>query len=337
VSSANPIVSEVEFSRDGKQLGYLRLPHSVHRSAYGWLPIPVATVRNGAGPKVVLMAGNHGDEYEGQVLLSRLIGELEPEMVQGQLIVLPMANYPAARAGLRTSPLDGGNLNRSFPGDPRGTPTQMIAHYIEAVILDGVDLLVDLHSGGSSLLYHEAAMLVAADAGPPDDPDLRKLLTAFGLPYALTFYEQATAGGFSVSAAHRRGGIAVTTELGGAGTVQPRLLAMADQGLKHMLGAYGVLTGALVPEAPPGTPTFLKIDAQLHYLYAPESGVFEPAVELGERVAAGQPAGRIHFPDTPGKPPVALEFAAPGIAVCKRVPALCERGDCLWHLAEESS
>ena len=48
-----------------------------------------------------------------------------------------------------------------------------------------------------------------------------------------------------------------------------------------------------------------------------------------------QLAGRIHFVDTPGRPPADVNFRADGIAVCKRLPALCERGDCIWHLGEE--
>ena len=42
---------EVDFDREGKQQGFLRIPHSVHRSAYGWLPMPVVSIRNGEGPR----------------------------------------------------------------------------------------------------------------------------------------------------------------------------------------------------------------------------------------------------------------------------------------------
>ena len=93
----NETICEVDLSADGKHCGYIQLPHSVHRSAYGWIPIPIASIRNGAGPSVLLMAGNHGDEYEGQVLLCNLIRELTPEQVAGQVIILPMANFPAAQ------------------------------------------------------------------------------------------------------------------------------------------------------------------------------------------------------------------------------------------------
>jgi predicted deacylase len=116
--SRSRLTAEIDFDRDGKQHGFIRLPYSVHRSAYGWIPIPVACIKNGGGPRVLLMAGNHGDEYEGQVALGKLIRSLEAEEVCGRIIILPSANFPAAMAGMRTSPLDEGNLNRSFPGDP---------------------------------------------------------------------------------------------------------------------------------------------------------------------------------------------------------------------------
>ena len=38
-------------------------------------------------------------------------------------------------AGRRTSPIDDGNLNRSFPGDADGTITEQIAYFIEHVLL----------------------------------------------------------------------------------------------------------------------------------------------------------------------------------------------------------
>ena len=57
------IVSEIEYDQDGKQTGYLRLPYSVHRSAYGWIPVPIVQLKNGDGPTALLISGNHGDEY----------------------------------------------------------------------------------------------------------------------------------------------------------------------------------------------------------------------------------------------------------------------------------
>ena len=156
--SRTRIYSEVDFTKDGKQSAFLRLPHSVHRSAYGWLPMPITCIQNGKGPTVLLVSGNHGDEYEGQVTLMKLTRRLQADDVKGRIIILSAANYPAAMAGTRTSPIDQGNLNRTFPGNPDGGPTAMIAHFIESVLLPMADVAIDLHSGGSSLMYIPSAL-----------------------------------------------------------------------------------------------------------------------------------------------------------------------------------
>src|SRR5947209_12928845 len=240
---------EIDFERDGKQFGFLRLPHSVHRSAYGWIPIPIVSIGNGSGPRVLLMAGNHGDEYEGQVALGKLIRELDPGEVQGHIIVLPSANFPAAMAGSRTSPFDDGNLNRSFPGDPNGGPTAQIAHYIESELLPRVDFVLDLHSGGSSLTYLPTTLMRR-----PDDPDRFER----GVEMLLTFGAQFGCmvgvgwGDHTLTAAAARVGTAhMSTELAGGGQVTPSALRIAEAGIRRVLHKLGVVETPPPPADPP--------------------------------------------------------------------------------------
>src|SRR5258708_735455 len=121
--------SSIPFDLDGKHAGFLSIPHSSHESAYGRIQIPIVCIHNGAGPTALLVAGNHGDEYEGQVALTELAQLLEPHDIKGRVLILPALNAPAAEAARRSSPIDDGNLNRSFPGNPDGGPTDMLAHY----------------------------------------------------------------------------------------------------------------------------------------------------------------------------------------------------------------
>ena len=77
-SSQSRIWTELDFEKEGKQIGALMVDHSVTRSAYGMIPAPATVIRNGEGPTVVMLAGNHGDEFESQIVLSELIREFDP-------------------------------------------------------------------------------------------------------------------------------------------------------------------------------------------------------------------------------------------------------------------
>src|ERR1700722_17836531 len=92
-TSGSRIVADVDFTRNGRHQGFLRLFHSVHSSAYGFIPIPIVVLRNGDGPTALLVSGTHGDEYEGQVALCNLAKSLDPAHIRGRVIILPAANY----------------------------------------------------------------------------------------------------------------------------------------------------------------------------------------------------------------------------------------------------
>jgi predicted deacylase len=332
-ASKSRIVAEVDFAMNGCQRGYLRLFHSVHSSAYGFIPIPIVVLKNGEGPTALFVSGTHGDEYEGQVALCNLTKSLDPARIQGRVIILPAANFPAAIAGRRTSPIDEGNLNRMFPGDPDGTVTQQIAYYIEHELVPLADLVCDLHSGGSSLMYAPAALL----GGYRRDADNARgiaALKAFGSP--LSYIVEANQGGDRTlsGGAIRHNVLALGTELGGSGHVTRAALRIAERGVNNLLVHLGILPESerIAPDEPQ---RFLEVGGADYYVYAPESGLCEPLVELGDMVKAGQPAAQIHFPETPWAEPITAHFAHDGFVLCKRMPGRSMRGDCLFHLGSD--
>ena len=267
------ITAEVDFDAQGKQTGFLRLPHSVHRSAYGWIPVPIVVLQNGAGPTLLLLSGTHGDEYEGQIALTRLARDLSADQIRGRVIILTMANFPSAQAGLRTSPVDGGNLNRAFPGDPAGTPTEKIAHYIETVLMPLADYAVDLHSGGNSL-YYPPTLLRGQGHSPQETAALLALQEAFDLPYAWVFTSgggRGSTASTTMGAANRNGVVTVNTELGGGGSVSPDILAMTERGLRRVLHRLGMLPDHR-PDATRGTrEMYIR-----GMVYSYHDGLFEP-------------------------------------------------------------
>ncbi|MGR3635306.1 MAG: succinylglutamate desuccinylase/aspartoacylase family protein [Shimia sp.] len=331
---ANSLISsEVPFETDGKHTGFLRLPHSTHQSAYGWIPIPICVLKNGEGPTILISAGNNGDEYEGQIAVTHLIRNLTADTIQGRVILMPTVNAPAAGAGTGTSPIDGGNLNRSFPGDAAGTPTQMIAHYLETVLLPMCDYAVDLHSGGTSLVY-PATTLRGPAHSPEEETGLSLLYDAFDLPYAWVFTGGGGTGSTArtaMGAANRNGVINIMAELGGGGTVDRDILALTTRGLHRILHAIGCLP-TYTPDAQRGT-------RALHLkgsVYAYDTGLFEPVHDIGDTIHQGDSLGLIHDPATPWRAPIEITSPYSGIVLAKRHLGQVTRGDALVQIAQDA-
>ena len=327
------VVPEFDLHAPGKRHGFLRLFHSVHRSAYGFIPFPAGVIVGSPGPTALLVAGNHGDEWEGQVVLSEMLQALQPEQVRGRVIILPCANLPASLAGLRTSPLDDGNLNRSFPGNPDGTVTQQFAHFIATELIPLADLVLDLHSGGSSLMYlpctlatkHEDPARLAAHVAA---------LRAFGAPHAYLQGRAEGQGGVRTlgAMAEARGILSMATELGGSGSVTPAIVQMARLGVRRVLAHAGLIDA---PAEPLASTRIIEIGDADDWTYASAPGVFEPLVGPGDTVQAGQPAARIHTPEAPWEPPAEIAFKRGGLVICRRHPGRTERGDCLFGLGQD--
>jgi len=331
--ASTAITCEVELEARGKQAGYLRVPHSVHRSAYGWIPVPVTVIANGAGPTLVITAGVHGDEYEGQIAVANLARRIVPDDLHGRLILLPMLNLPAAEAGARVSPLDDGNLNRLFPGDPAGTPSQMIAHYHEEVILPLADYAVDLHSGGSSLIY-PPTLLRGPSHSPEEEAGLQRLTAAFDLPYGWMFTGgggRASTARTAMGAANRKGVVNVMAELGGAGRVSPDVFQRTERGLRRILHALGMVVDP-APEPATGT-RMLNAKGSI---YAYEPGLFEPLKEIGDTVSEGEALARIHHSETPGRAPDTVVSPYAGLALAMRAMGQVRRGDALYQIAADA-
>ena len=322
----------IDLSRPGKQAGFVMIPHSPHEDAWGVTRVPLAVIAHGQGPTVVIEGGNHGDEYEGPIVIAELIRELEPAEIQGRLILLPAVNAPAVIAGRRTSPVDGLNFNRSFPGDPLGSITAQIAAYVTDEIFPHADAFLDLHSGGSSL-----DIIPSAIVEPAQDPALRArtiaAAQAFGAPCTVVIGnlgETRTA----TAAACRAGLVTVGAEMGGGGRVSPGALAICRQGVRNVLAHLGVLA----PAGPPPQPgPLLELKGAAAFVYATADGIFEPLHSHGIEVHAGEAAGRIHCTWDPARPVETVHYGADGIVYALRQPGRVSPGNCCVVVASPCS
>jgi predicted deacylase len=191
----------------GKYPGHLAIPYSYNLGGWANLLVPICVIANGPGPTVLLMAGNHGDEYPGQVAIHHLWRQLEPEQVTGRLILIPTLSPPAALAATRLWPLDGRNFNRCFPGDPAGSPSQVLAHFLSSVLFPLADVVIDLHTGGRSMNFVPCAHMHLVD-----NPAMFAATEAFLTEFCFLYTDVAGAG-LLPTEAERQGKLVITTEL----------------------------------------------------------------------------------------------------------------------------
>ena len=247
-SSPSRISVTVDFDQPGRQFGLYKIPWSDNSQPSGHIG-PMAVLANGEGPTLLLTGGVHGDEYAGPVAIMRLAHELDLVRLQGRLILLPSLNTPAVQAALRCSPLDDGNLNRAFPGDPNGGPTAMIAHWLETQVLPLCDGAIDFHSGGTSSDY-EPIVMVNRSPGELFARNMQ-LVRAFGVE--LVWLMGALNDNRSVNAASERAGVPMfACELGGKGESDPQMTQIAYDGC-HASHGYALRSGGQRPgSASPG-------------------------------------------------------------------------------------
>jgi len=321
------ITATVDFECNGVQHGFLKLPHSHDFSAWGSIMIPVTVVKNGEGPTALLSGANHGDEYEGPIALFELANKLTPEEVSGRVIIVPAMNYPAFRAGKRTSPIDSGNLNRLFPGKPDGTVTEKIADYFHRFLLPLSDFVLDLHSGGRTLTF----LPFAATSRSTDEALQARgiaAMRAFNAPYSTLLMEIGGAGMYDESA-EAMGKVFVTTELGGGGSASAATAAIAKRGVRNFLKHAGILDGE--PEL--SATVELDIPDDTCFVTAETSGLLEICVDLGETVRSGDLVARVHDPERTGSAPVDYLATMDGLLVGRHFPGLVQIGDPIVMLA----
>jgi ectoine utilization protein EutE len=331
------IFTSLDFDRQGKQQGFLQLPYSHNLGGWANVMIPITLIANGAGPTVLVMGGNHGDEYQGQIAAMKLARELTPEQVTGRLILIPSLNFPAALAATRLSPIDGMNLNRAFPGEAEGPVTGQIAHFLTNVLFPLSDVVIDIHSGGRSMEFVPCAhMHLVADR--EQRARMFAAMMAWGTDFAFLYADIAGTGLLPVEA-ENQGKLVVTTELGGGESIPASVHRIAQSGLRNVLIHVGLLKGVEQTRASLGkAPTILTQALNREdYLLAPESGVFEICVDLGAPVKRGDTVGFIHHLERPDRAPETIVAQSDGYLITMRAPCLTRQGDCVAVIAKEVS
>ena len=282
------------------------------------------------GPRGLICAGVHGDEFEGPRALQKLAQTMDPGRLKGTLLLVPVVNEGAFYAGTRCHPEDGKNLARVFPGRATGTVSERIAYTFVERLLKGSDFLVDLHSSGNQGRiypwsgYGLVPGLIEAQ---------RRMAVAFGLELV---WGTPPNQGRTLSAAAELGIPSIYVEMPGEGRCHPDDVAQVERGVLNVLRSERML-----PAEPDATsvhakePLIVETDEQhsatleLHHL-APAGGMFIPSVALGEWVERGDFLGELI--DPAGRQLTTIHAEADGIVVRLRTFPVVAEGESLASL-----
>ncbi|MCY4437656.1 MAG: DUF2817 domain-containing protein [Chloroflexi bacterium] len=232
-------------------------------------------------PRVVVVAGVHGDELVGPHTLVELAQELAPSALRGTVVLVPSANPLAFAAGQRRAPEDDLDLNRIFPGKSGGSATERIAHSLATSVVGDADMVMDLHSAG-----REGDLVPLSGFREAHDDCARRsarAAAAFGLEYD---WMMRWSPGTLSTWANQQGIPAVGCEVGGRGTATREQIDLYKAGVIRCLRHLGMLEPPLEVALPP------KVWTQ-EYLTAPCSGLLEVLVEPGQEVASGETLARV--------------------------------------------
>lgn len=248
--------------------------------------VPALLVRGRRdGPTLLVSGGVHGDEYEGPEAIRRLFRRLDPSSFAGMFIGLPQVNVMAYEAGSRHTPrhIDGINMARCFPGDPKGQPTERLAHHLWPIVTSA-NLLVDFHSGGTFFNFTPVAGYYDVDS---DQSKLAERVAAgFGLP--VLWLIASVPGTLSWEAAQARIPT-VSCEYAGEARLSNEGVEAYVKGIENTMAMLG-----MTPQAPASATAQEPTKLRSHWQTSSRAGLFYPTVSLLQQVNTGQVVGHIY-------------------------------------------
>ncbi len=110
----------------------------------------------GEGPTLTLLGAQHGDEYSGIEIINRIIDRVDSKSLSGNILACPVTNPLAFNTGSRITPPSIGyenlNMNRVWPGNPKGLLTERIVASLWEELVKDCDTVLDMHEGGKAFM-----------------------------------------------------------------------------------------------------------------------------------------------------------------------------------------
>lgn len=305
------------------------------------LDLPVLSIHTGPGPTAIVTANVHGDECTGIGAILQLLPELETQMVAGTVHLYPSLNPEGLEQRSRRVPGDDQDLNRLFPGDARGNPSERLAQAIwEDIKTKKPDLLIDLHADAASAIPYallDRGIQLRGDSRRQLEQRARALATASGLTileeYPEDRYRRYRLDRALTGAVMNRLQVpTVTLEAGPRLYLEEGSVATLRAALKGILHAAGLL-----PDAPLPHPS--RIAGRWRRDAGPRAGVagiLLPLVRPGVILKKGEPVAEIW--SLTGERLEQLQAEAEGfvVSLAERSHVVAGVPVCTWAFSEDS-
>lgn len=251
--------------------------------------VPAFVIRGARpGPTLAVTAGVHAAEYPPVEAATRVARGLNPAQLDGTLIVVPLVNAPGFFArSIYVNPVDGRNLNRSFPGAPDGPPSARVANFLLEQVIVGCDAYIDLHCGD---MIEALVPFAGYHVTGRDEVDRASsgLAGAFGIEHVIA-NRSTDLPGTGYENAALRGVPALLAEIGQQGVYEQESVERLVTGVRRVLAHLGMLPGVDAP-----VPAPQRRFSHFSWLYADVSGTYHPSISIGEEVNEGQQVGELH-------------------------------------------
>jgi predicted deacylase len=261
--------------------------------------------------------------------LSGLLQDIDPMQLRGTLIVVPVSNAEAVAACHRTSPSDGKNLARVFPGRADGTPTEIVAALITEHAILKADALVDLHSAGT--LLGSPILAGYSDASGGLGVRSRALAEAFGAP-VIWRHEAPVPQGRTISVAEANNIPSIYTEAAGGPVPFADVLDAYRLGVLRVLKHLGMYDYPDLPDAEKALHVVGIGDTDI-IGPSPATGICTALVAPGQKVAKGDLCFTIAGID--GKVHTEVRADMDGYGMFVRRGRWVNKGDLLYTLAAQ--
>jgi uncharacterized protein len=274
-------VGSVKAGPEEKQFGYLTV---VERPVSN-VVMPVGIINSGRpGPRVVISAGIHGSEYPGIEAANRLWRTLNPDGINGVVVMFPLVNVPGFEAAeANVNPLDHINLNRIFPGDPNGSPSMVMANRFVEEVSRIAEYVVDLH-GGDTTEWLDPFAIWFRSGNEEVDAQSQRLAELYDAKHIwITSGKYGYPGTFSGELA-RRGIPSVVCEAGFMGTYREEEIGQHIRGVTNILKGIGTLSGE--PEFVQDQPA--RVFEENFTVATKHGGTMHPRVRPSEAITKGQ-------------------------------------------------